>query len=351
MHNARDRLQDEDLISPVELLSGLWKQKVLIILVALVFAGGALAYALTAKPVYEARVMIQPPTQNDISQLNYGRGVASGLNALSVKDVYQVFLSNLRSESLRRAFFEDVYLPSLGESERNASDDQLFRHFQDVLTVEVLPQGSPDHYAVKLSVNDPRLAVDWVVRYVDMAGLQGKSEIILDATAEARMKAKNLLRDITVARESARTQREDQIIQLQEALRIARSAGLQKPPIIAAGASGEVSAAMGGALMYMRGAMALEAEIKNLQERVSDDPFVPKLRQRQEAADFYGLLEIDPERVKVYRQDGGIESPEKPVRPRKLLIVMLGLVVGLTLGISVAFFRSVRWAVLDRKLT
>jgi len=86
----------------------------------------------------------------------------------------------------------------------------------------------------------------------------------------------------------------------------------------------------------MRGSKALEAEIRNLQDRQSDDPFIANLRVQQSSLSFYNDLSIDPALVAVYRQDGVVELPDQPVRPKKLLIVLLGLVLGLILGGIVA---------------
>lgn len=74
---------------------------------------------------------------------------------------------------------------------------------------------------------------------------------------------------------------------------------------------------MEDSLTYMRGSKALLAEIENLRDRVSDDPFVPNLRQRQQSLDFYRSAHADIERVRVYRQDGSVESPDRAVKPRK----------------------------------
>src|SRR5690606_16429924 len=118
MRNEPERLSSTgDEIDLFGLIEGLWKQKVLIIVTTVVVTAIAVAYALLAKPVYEAKVFVQPPTQNDISPLNYGRGGNTGLSMLTVKDVYDIYLRNLQSESLRREFFRNVYLPSLPEEE------------------------------------------------------------------------------------------------------------------------------------------------------------------------------------------------------------------------------------------
>ncbi|EKT4523071.1 LPS O-antigen chain length determinant protein WzzB [Pseudomonas putida] len=351
MRNEPERLSSTgDEIDLFELIEGLWKQKVLIIVTTVVVTAIAVAYAFLAKPVYEAKVFVQPPTQNDVSPLNYGRGGNTGLSMLTVKDVYAIYLRNLQSESLRREFFRNVYLPSLPEDERGGSQDELYGRFQDVLTLGIAAKETPNRFFVKANVSDPQQAAEWVVRYLEMAGRRGRTEVVRDVKADATIKANNLEQQINAALESARKQREDQIVQLTEALRVAKSIGLEKPPIISNTLSSEVSAGMDGSLMYMRGSKALEAEIDNLRKRTSDDAFVKNLRQRQEALAFYRTLQIDPGVIQVYRQDGAVESPDKPVKPKKLLIVALGVVLGGILGVLLALLRNLRAEINARRV-
>jgi chain length determinant protein (polysaccharide antigen chain regulator) len=353
MRNESERRVGDDEIDLVELLGGLWRQRLLIIVTAVIVTGGAVAYALLATPVYEAKVVVQPPSQSNISQLNYGRGGDSGLAMLSVKDVYDVYLRNLLSESLRREFFRKVYLPSLSESERQGSQDDLFNRLNNTLSVAVASKGTPNHYFVMAKLPNAEQAAQWVVQYVQMAGEHAKREVIKDVRGDVMVKASNLEQHITASRESARKQREDQIVQLTEALKVADSIGLEKPPIISNDLSSELTAAMDGSLTYMRGSKALRAEIENLRNRASDDPFIDKLRVRQEAMEFYRTLSTDPGVIEVYRQDGAIELPDKPVEPKKRIIVVLGAVGGLMLGVMLALFRNVwsgasRWKKADR---
>lgn len=349
MSNDRERAIRDDEIDLIELIRGLWQQKLLIIFSTLVVSGIAVAYALLSKPIYEVRVFVQPPSQNDIAHLNYGRGGDSGLSMLSVKDVYEIYLRSLQSESLRREFFRSIYVPSLTAEERAGSQDELYARFQAVLLLGGGGRDNPTRYFVKINLPDPQLAAEWAVRYVEMAGRHGRDEVITDIKADATVKANNLKQEITAARESARKQREDEIIQLNEALRVAKSIGLEQPPIISNSLSGELSAGMGGALTYMRGSKALEAEIDNLRKRASDDPFVSNLRERQEAMGFYRGMEVSEGVVQVYRQDGAIESPDRPIKPRKPLIIGLGFVIGVTLGVVLALLRGLNWGVRTRE--
>ncbi|KJK09795.1 Tyrosine-protein kinase etk [compost metagenome] len=102
MRNDRERLSGGGEIDLFELVEGLWKQKVLNIVTAVIVTAAAVAYALLATPIYEAKVFVQSPSQSNVTQLNYGRGGDSGLPMLAVKDVYDIYLRHLQSESLRR---------------------------------------------------------------------------------------------------------------------------------------------------------------------------------------------------------------------------------------------------------
>lgn len=340
MRNERERLSGDDEVDLVRLIEELWSQKILIGLSIVIVTACAVSYALLATPIYEARVIVQPPSQNDIAQLNYGRGGDSGLGMLSTKDVYGIYQQNLQSEALRRDFFRKIYLPSLPKEKRGGSQDALYNAFREVLTLGVVSKETPDRFFVTSIQSDPSQAAQWVVQYVEMAGERAKRDIAKDVKADAITKSNNLERQITAERDSAKRQREDQISQLTEALRVARSVGLEKPPIISNGLSSEVSAGMDGSLTYMRGSKALEAEIENLRNRTSDDPFIDNIRQREEAINFYRTLEVNTAEIQVYRQDGAIDSPDHPIKPKRLIIVVLGAILGGVLGVTAALVRN-----------
>lgn len=89
--------------------------------------------------------------------------------------------------------------------------------------------------------------------------------------------------------------------------------------------------------MYMRGTKALRAEIRALEERTSDDPFIPALRNLQEKQAMYSTLKLDVNKVAVFRQDGVAEVPDDPVRPKKGILLVLGALSGLVWGVMIAF--------------
>lgn len=340
MRNERERLSGGDEIDLVELVQGIWRQRVWMALVAIPVIGVGLAYVMLAAPVYEAKLYIRPPTQNEIAQLNFGRGEGTGLPALSAKDVYSVYLRSLQSEAVRDKFFRNAFLPTLTEDDRKGSRDDLYAKFNGMLGVAQASKDTADRYVITASVEDPRLAAVWVSNYAEMAADRAKDELLGGTRSDISIMADNLEQQIRASRASAGNQRADQIAQLSEALRIAKSIGLEKPPIISNTLSGEVSAGMGGSLTYMRGTKALEAEIANLESRPSNDPYIPNLRERQERLNFLRNLKIDPSLVAMYQQDGAVSPPDKPVRPRKAMIMVLAVLAGVALGVCAALGRD-----------
>ncbi|MEN5035216.1 Wzz/FepE/Etk N-terminal domain-containing protein [Pseudomonas sp. TWI929] len=340
MRNERERQEGKSVVDLVELIGELWKQKWVVVFTTVMATLVGVIYALLATPLYEAKVFVQSPAQKDIAQLNYGRGGESGLPMLSVKTVYESYVRYIQSESLRRQFYREVYLKSLPEAEQRGVQDELYAKFNLAVSRPVAVKDSPGRFQIVATSKDPQQAADWVVRYAQLAGERAKNEVIGDVRADAVVKANNLKEKIRSAREETRKVREDRIARLSEALIVAQSIGLEKPPIISGNASSELSADMEGSLIYMRGSRAIEAELKNLRARTSDDPFVDNLRRNQETIAFYETLQIDPSVVEVYRQDGGLDVPDKPIKPQKAVIVVLSAFLGVLLGTLIALLRA-----------
>jgi chain length determinant protein (polysaccharide antigen chain regulator) len=340
MRNNRAEARPNDEIDLIEVFQGLLLQKWMILAIVMLFALVGGVYAFFSKPVYEAKAFVIPPTQKDIADFNYGRTRKSELEPYSVKYVYDVFLRNLQAESLRRDFFEEYYLPSLSESERADSQDGLYDRFSKDLTIALADKSSPDRFSLTMQSNDPTKAAEWVKAFVDKARVVAVGEMIDNVNREAEVRARNLAQQISALRESGEHVREDLITQLREALRIAEAIGLEKPPIISGNLSGEVSANMNGELTYIRGSKALQAEIKNLEERKLDDPFIKDLRTLQVKHAFYKDLSVKPGDVAVFRVDGPIEMPDKPIKPKKVLILAVAILLGGVIGIFVALFRT-----------
>lgn len=330
----------EDEIDLIALARELWIQKWLILVITLLVTAGAAAYAFLSKPVYEVKLFIMPPTQNGIAELNYGRGKSSELETYSIQYVYDVFARNLQGEFLRQNFFNEIYLPSIDESQRKGALDRLYERFSRELVIKGGGKDTPDRFSVTVQGGDPIKATEWVKAYVVRASEATESELIKNVTTEASVRARNLEQRIISLRETAQRIREDRIQQLREALKIAEAIGLTTPTVNSSAAV-DITVDTGNKMDYQRGSKALAAEVSALEARASDDAFISDLRTLQMRYNFYRKLSIDSDRISVYRQDGSVEVPESPIKPRKSLILVLGALTGLLSGGFVALIRYV----------
>jgi chain length determinant protein (polysaccharide antigen chain regulator) len=318
----------------------LWHQKKIIASISIFVTLVATGYAFLSKPVYEARNFLIPPMQSDIEDYNYGRTAANNLVPFTIKDIYGVFLKNLQAESLKREFFSSVYLPALSEGKGRASQGAQYEDFSKKLAISVVGKDLTDRYSVVMQDEDPQRAAKWLDMYIDRASELARQEINKNITIEAGVQARNVNREITSLRDVGNKVREDSIIRLKEALRIAEAIGLEQPPIVSGNPAIQISGGLNGQQPYMRGAKALRAEIKNLEARTSDDPYIGKLRNLETKFNFYKELERDGVNASVFRRDGLVEVSDKPIKPRKIMVISLGLLLGLLLGAAVALLKA-----------
>lgn len=184
---------------------------------------------------------------------------------------------------------------------------------------------------------------------------------------------------ISALRSKALYERYDRISKLKEATEVAQSLGIQDPIGYklkkindAAVTKSQILTGISNSApqLYTRGYEALDAEIESLSNRTVDDPFIPALRGLQEKLEllehnrkveqlknrknddpFIKLLrdkennlarlvsiKIDPATVKTARLDQAAYAPEKRIKPKRKLIVVLGMMLGLMLGVFAAFF-------------
>lgn len=327
------RSSDSEEVDLLEFLEGVWRQKLLIFLVTVAVTAVALAYALLAKPVYEAKIFLAAPATSDIADLNYGRTQQTGLEPFTSRKVFDIFVEHLNGETLRRQFFKEFYMPSVvaGQGAQGA----LYAAFNGSFDVVQLA-GEPPRAYVAFRGRDPAVVSRWATAYVEKAGAAAKAEVLHDATREAQVRANALQLELDNLRESGQQQREDKIIRLQEALQIATAIGLQNPPLISGEVFRALSGKMDGELTYMRGSKALAAEIASLQQRKSEDAFIPELREVQTKQQFYQGMVGAQRHVGVYQLDGTIEQPDVPIKPKRNLIIALGVIAGLALGCLIA---------------
>lgn len=148
---------------------------------------------------------------------------------------------------------------------------------------------------------------------------------------------KRLQEGIIGKRSLAKRNRLDRIEALKEALIIAKELKVVDLTKLQSFAN------MQGEIMlplYLLGEAAIQSELSVLKSRKNDDPFIPGLRDIQEQLIVLDSISIDEDKVAVIRLDQSAIVPNVPINPKKALIIGLFFMLGLMLGMCVAFVRN-----------
>lgn len=331
-----------DEIDLVELFQNLWKQKLLIIACTVLVTVAAAVFAFLSTPEYKTKAGVLPPRLSDIAGYNLGRQEAS-LNKFSVSGIYSIFKDNLLSGTLKRQFFHDVYLPTLPPEKRAIKQDKLWKEFGQILTVKAPDKKNrPEYYEVMADYKSPDLAAEWVNHYIDMVAKKTELDMQKNVLSDVVVSKAVIEKQIDSLRVTAKNRREDRIIRLREALVVAESVGLDAPQVVAGRTSsnGDLAQFIDGNLMYMRGAKAIRAELAVLEKRENDDPFIGELRFLENQLDFLRKIDVNPDDVSVFTLDSRAEVPATPIKPKKALILALGMILGGMLGVLAALIRG-----------
>ncbi|TBU86388.1 Wzz/FepE/Etk N-terminal domain-containing protein [Phytopseudomonas dryadis] len=403
--------QQNDEIDLGELIRALWARKWLIVGVTAVVTLIAIAYALLATKYYKTQSVLRPVAMNVLDELN-----ASGLYELTPEEALQRVGSGISSYEYRLAYYrshQDLFGPDAinegqtaeqGLNQINDSFDILrpdpkktdggFPYVGLAYTYPWGVQGADVvNGLIDYVIQQERIALAKDVEVIiqnrldkleqrmaaERAAYQaGKKARIAELNEADELKRAELTDELGALRKELRTRRDNRIAQLNEAILIAKSLGIEKPSTPSAlGQAAQVQSS-GNVIrtevnnqqipLYFMGSEALEAERNALQKRRSDDFTEPRiaqiqaelrmleqnrqielLKQRDNEDLFIGdyakwnkeatalrELDLDLSNLQLVNIDRQAIYPRSAIKPRKVLIALLGGVVGSIIGVFVA---------------
>jgi len=331
--DAVDTPSHLDLFDFLVLLFQHWKWIASVTVISLSCAG---LYLYIVPSTYQAQTTLLPPVPAAVAAYNQDNGRA-GLPVWDASAVYTVFQKYLFSDNLRLSFFKATVLPSLSEEQRRQSEGDLRRSFERQLQVLAPDKLKPYILEVDVRSQQPQRAADWANEYVQSAARLADREIRDTINSSIRQRSAQLQRQIDLLRETALKRRQDRILVLKEALQIARSVGLEAPQASSArvSAQGNLASFIDGSLLYLRGSKAISEEIAQLEARQSDDAFIDSLRDLEEQKAFLDGIQI-PGATLTVQVDQMALPPDVPVKPRKVLVILAALLLGLIAGTLLA---------------
>lgn len=410
MNQGSTETYADDEIDLFELWNNIWEQKWLIAIVTLATTAIGLSYALMSTPVYKSESYFLPPLQQDVQALNMQNMQTYTIDQVysdflrnlqsrslqkqfyDAKDLRSLY-SNGEQVKSEHELFTNQFHKKMVLNKPNKKADQTFVSLSFELK------------------NNPELASSLLNEYVTFVFDQTRRQLINDVSFRIKSEIQMLREQIKSKRELAKKKREDEVSRLQtdidvkvfnlkqnyknylvkvrnlmsdrkkqilENLRIAEKLGIKENLLISKGNQG-VNVLTTAQPAYLKGVKTLKAELESIESRTelepfytelrnmknqienakynfrlvelnnreNDDPYIPALRGLQEQIAFMEKLLVDPNKLNVARIDLLAETPDKPIKPKKALIVAVAMVLGLMLGVFIALIRS---AVRNRQL-
>lgn len=310
-----------DEIDLVQLVSALWKQKTLIVAVAVLVGVLGLAYAMLATPYYRVQSVLRPAAIKDLDELNH-----LGVYELSPKQALAQVATALDSYENRLGFFRDNQQLFAELAQPGRSPEQTFEAFNNEAFQLLQPdakdtKSTTPFIGIQLTYPQGLNGVEIVNSFVEYSLNNVRQQIAADldtlignrlgqlekkmaaaresyeATKEIKiaklseadaLKRAELNDELIALRQQLKTRRDNRINQLNEAIRIASSLGIAKPTTPSSLGAAEVTG-QGSVIrtevnnqqipLYFMGSDALEAERKALLARRSDDFTEPRIAQ------------------------------------------------------------------------
>lgn len=338
---ANEEHRYEDEIDLIELCKIMFKCKFLILIIAAFFTMMSIIYSLAVSPVYKAEAFFFPPAFSDIQTLNVAW--FGGLEKVDIETVYAVFNRNLKSKLLQRRFFEnnDVRQQFKVQGVAGNSDEKLFQKFSKIISVN-RDKKNKDNSSLSIEWGDPIIAAQWVNGFASLAERETAKYFYLNLKNAVENRVRDTEYTIASKRKIAQQRREDRIATLEESASIAKLLNKNEETkrigvirSISSKPDSEQEMTIGN--LYDRGSKALLVEADILRKRKSDDAFIPGLRNLQEELDRLHSININQKELRAATVDQSAYPPEQRIKPKRTLIVILGALLGLMVGVFVAF--------------
>ena len=185
----------------------------------------------------------------------------------------------------------------------------------------------------------------WLDSLIAMANQETINQLVKNLQSSIDEKIKSIKIGISSKRSIYKQRREDELGRLDEAFQIAKRLGIHDhlfvPNVDAISAElDNISNRLSNAnnlSSYMKGTKVLQAEINALKNRKSDDIHIDGLRDLQEQLTRLESIKVDKNKLQTVIVDKKAVVNIEQIRPNRILIVILSLILGGMLGIFGVF--------------
>ncbi|MCC4775184.1 Wzz/FepE/Etk N-terminal domain-containing protein [Vibrio cyclitrophicus] len=346
-----------DEIDLRELFKALWSGKLIVILVTALFTASSIGFALLAQEWWSsnAKITVAQP-QNlaayqqqvrqfqpifDIYQEDGTVLVSQELDGLADPEVlFQRFVNAFNSTNNKRSFLDSSVdflevknFIDVGTSDVEADEVRsLYAEWFDKISaskVDKKDRNSP--YTISFQTTSKESSFDLLTAYILTTELKVHEDAFNNLRAVVNGKRNELIQQKRILESQANNQLLVETERTKYAAQIAKSAGVDKP--IQTGNESEL-------FSIGLGSKGLDAKIKALESVKNLSVIEPRLQQINAKLDMLKNLEIDRNvDFQTFRYLEDVEQPITRDKPKRALIVVLGMLLGGMLGVVIVLIR------------
>ncbi|MFH7524754.1 LPS O-antigen chain length determinant protein WzzB [Aeromonas enteropelogenes] len=329
----------QDEIDLRELVLVLWRQKVVIILMTLVFALAGIAYALLAPQVWTSRAEVSVATIDQtkglrlkVEQLLNSSGNVD-VAAFGQESLYQSYISEFNAMNTKRAFLTEEGIFEEEAKLHNVADRRaervLMKTLAEGIAAKPADKDSQD-MVLSFSAATAELAKSRLEKYINFVQERQTSKKNSELQAVWHNRAQTLQQQYESARKDTLLMREDSIRRTQYSLRISQAAGAEHPL---------ENMDSQDAFNIQLGSKGLAEKLRILEEIKNPEVINPELAKIRSLLASLQLLDMNNIDFTSFQM---LESPDEPVsrdKPKRPLIVVLATLLGGMLGVAIVLVR------------
>ena len=337
----------EDEISLIDLWRTIHNHRRLAITVFMVVIFLVIGYLAMAKRYYRAEAVLLPPKIGDIHELNKIaeiRDLNKITNVYKSTDIYDGYLVNLQSSSLKMSYFDkEKRLQISSTKNKNEEHPQgprnsnIYGEFNSQIKIIRNARKDPHHAKIQLEAPTPSLAEKWLGDLLALAERQTTRQYARAVRKEIETRIHEVQSQINIKKQMAKKLLQDQITKLRDELRIATELGIIENPLINPNEKSVKLIGIQNFPDYMKGVKALKAEISALESRKDIEPYIDGLRLLEEKLQQLKSINIDESKIKTVRIDQKPRAGTAPSKPKYKMIISVGGVLAFLLALLSTF--------------
>ncbi len=319
-----------------ELMLVLWRQKLLIMLVTLVFALGGIAYALLAPQQWSASAVVAEPKPEELTPMRKvsKQATALGLGGFpSGKALYQEFILEFNSYENRRDYLKAS--PLFTEVVKNDGLDgkaqvRWLRDWSKSVTAQpVDKKGEVPGVELKFSAPTSEKSLAMLEGYIDYIVKLQQKQLIQRLAEQRDLQLDGMNTEYRIMQEDTKRALQQEIVELAMANKVAKAAGVSAPL--------ENYNAQ-DRFLILQGSKVLEEKL-SLLKSIDLEVYQPKLQSLQ--VKMARLKSISLDGI-AFRPFSYLDAPDEPLsrdKPKRPLIVVLATLLGGMLGVGIVLVK------------